>query len=132
MARHPHTSRFPRILAIGRDVSLLSSEANLLTQAGYTADLIHNVDQAVRRVGARRYHLAIVTTAFTYREQVAIRARLKQVSQALPVLLLNPEHDSPDALLAAVADRLGQKTTFQFGTRTDDFFVRHGAQRIAS
>jgi DNA-binding response OmpR family regulator len=131
MARRSHLSRFPRILALGRDFSLLSSEANLLTQAGYNADLIPDVAQAVSRARLQQYHLAIVTTTFTYDEQIAIRARLKRVSQGLPVLLLNPEHDSPDAFLAAVADSLRQKTTFQFGTRTEDFFAHRGAQRAS-
>jgi len=95
-----------RILAVSSDVSLLSSGANILTQAGYSTDLVLTVDQAVRRVLVRPYHLAIVSSTFTRDQQIAIRARLKQVRQKTPVLLLGPEHDSPDFFLTAVANAL--------------------------
>jgi hypothetical protein len=108
MVRSSPNPRIRRILALGRDVSQLSSGANLLTQAGYTTDLVVKVDQAVRRVGVGRYHLAIISTTFEYDEQVAIRARLKQVKPSLPVLLLKPEHDSPETFLESVAACLGK------------------------
>jgi hypothetical protein len=81
--------------------------------------LVIKVDQAVRRASSGRYHLAIVSSTFTYDEQIAVRGRLKQVRQNLPVLLLGPQHDSPDAFLAVVADYLQQKKSFRFGTRRD-------------
>jgi hypothetical protein len=108
MVRSSPNPRIRRILALGRDVSQLSSGANLLTQAGYTADLVVKVDQAVRRVGVGRYHLAIISTTFAYDEQIAIRARLKQVKPSLPVLLLGREHDSPETFLESVANCLGR------------------------
>src|ERR1035438_6164652 len=119
MARRSSNPRLYRILAVGRDVSRLSSGANVLTQAGYTADLVLSVDQAVRRVSVRPYHLAIVSSSFTRDEQIAIRGRLKQLRHNLPILLLGSEHDTPDAFLAAVADCLKQKKKFHFGTRLD-------------
>ena len=119
MVRGSHNPPLYRILAVSSDVSTLSSGANILTQAGYTADLVLTIDQAVRRVSVRRYHLAIVSSSFARDEQIAIRARLKQVRQNLPVLLLGSEHDSPDFFLTAVADSLKQKEKFQFGTKLD-------------
>jgi PleD family two-component response regulator len=101
------------------NVSQLSSGANLLTQAGYSTDRVMNVDQAVRSVAPGRYHLAIVSATFTYDEQLALRARLKQVRPNRPVLLLGARHDSPDAFLAEVAHHMRQKQSFRFGTRLD-------------
>jgi DNA-binding response OmpR family regulator len=114
------------MLVVGRDISLLSSGANVLTQAGYAADLVLKIDQAVRRVLVSRYQLTIVSATFTRDEQIAIRARLKQARPGLSVLLLSPKHDSPDALLTAVADRLKQEKTFQFGTLIDGPHMIHG------
>ena len=88
MARSSPNPRIRRILAVGRDVSRLSSGANLLTQAGYTTDLVITVDRAIRRATVGRYHLAIVSATFTSDEQHAICAHLKQVKPGLPVLLL--------------------------------------------
>ena len=102
----PNNSQPVRILAIGADISRLSSGANLLTQAGYRADGVLKIDDAVRRVSKSRYHLAIVCATFTYDEQIAIRARLRQVRPQVPVLLLAAEHNSPDLFLAAVSGRL--------------------------
>jgi PleD family two-component response regulator len=123
MNRPSHNSHSYRVLAIGCDVSQLSSGANLLTQAGYSTDLVVKVDQAVRRASTGRYHLAIVSATFPYDEQIAIRARLKQVRPNLPVLLLDTRHDTPDAFLAVVADCLQQKKSFRFGTRRDRIHV---------
>jgi DNA-binding NtrC family response regulator len=119
MSRPSPNSHSYRILAIGCDVSELSSGANLLTQAGYSTDLVIKVDQAVRQASTGRYHLAIVSSTFAYDEQIAIRGRLKQVRQNLPVLLLGAQHDSPDAFLAVVAECLQQSKSFRFGTRRD-------------
>lgn len=111
MVRSSPNSRIRRILAVGRDVSQLSSGANLLTHAGYTTDLVVTLDRAVRRATVGRYHLAIVSATFTYDEQLAIRARLRQLKPSLPVLLLGPEHDRPEVFLEAVAGCLvGPKT----------------------
>ncbi len=112
-------SRSYRILAIGCDVSQLSSGANLLTQAGYSADVVIKLDQAVRRASTGRYHLAIISATFPYDEQIAIRGRLKQARPNLRVLLLGAQLDTPDAFLAVVADSLQQKKSFRFGTRRD-------------
>ena len=95
-----------RVLAIGADVSRLSAGANLLTQAGYSADSVLKIDDAVRRTLKSRYHLAIVCSTFTYDEQISIRSRLRQLRPHIPVLLLTAEHKSPVAFLAAVADQL--------------------------
>lgn len=103
--RSPKPLRY-RILAVSSDVSQLSSGANILTQAGYTADLVLTIDQAVGRVLVRQYHLVIVSSRFSRDEQIAISARLKQVRHNLPVLLLGPEHDSPDFFLTVVAHAL--------------------------
>jgi DNA-binding NtrC family response regulator len=108
-----------RILSVSSDISRLSSGANILTQAGYTADLVVTIDQAVRRALVRQYHLVVVSSTFSRDEQIAIGAKLKQVRHNLPVLLLGPEHNSPDIFLAAVASALRQKTKFQFGTKLD-------------
>ena len=108
-----------RILAVGKDISLLSSGANVLTQAGYIADIVLNVEQAVRRALVRQYDLAIVSSTFTRDDQLTVRACLKQVRPSIRVLLLGSEHDSPDAFLTAVAERLRQKKKFQFGTKID-------------
>src|SRR5271169_6530504 len=116
MVRRSHSPQPCRMLLVGHDISLLSSRANILTQAGYVTDLVLKVDQGVRRVLVSRYQLAIVSPTFTRDEQIAIRARLKQASRSLSVLLLTQKHDSPDALLTAVADRLKQEKTFEFGT----------------
>jgi hypothetical protein len=128
MVRRSHNPQLYRILAIGRDVSLLSSGANVLTQAGYRADLVVTVDQAARRVLVGKYHLAIVSPTFDCDEQIAIRARLKQARQNLPVLLLSSAHDSPDAFLAAVAESLKHKKSFQFGSRFGGIRLDHDAQ----
>src|SRR5664279_1582050 len=101
MPRLSHNPELYRVLAIGRDISLLSSGANVLTQAGYRADTVVAVDQAIRRVMVGKYHLVIVSSTFSCDEQIAIRARLKQSRQNLPVLLMGSAHDSPDAFLAA-------------------------------
>ncbi len=119
MIKSSHNSHSYRILAVGSDVSQLSSGANLLTQAGYSAHPVIDVDQAVRRASIGRYHLVIVSSTFTYDEQIAIRGRLKQVRPNLRVLLLGTQHDSPDAFLAEVAHHLRQKHSFRFGTRRD-------------
>ncbi len=102
----PNSPQPVRILAIGADISRLSSAANLLTHAGYSADPVLKIDDAVRRITKSHYHLAIVCPWFTYDEQIAIRARLRQVRPQIPVLLLAVEHSSPTELLAAVASHL--------------------------
>ena len=125
MPRLSHNPELYRVLAIGRDISLLSSGANVLTQAGYRADTVVAVDQAIRRVMVGKYHLVIVSSTFSCDEQIAIRARLKQSRQNLPVLLMGSAHDSPDAFLAAVAESLKQKKSFQFGARFDQSGLDH-------
>ena len=125
MVRRFHNRQLYRILAISADISRLSSHANVLTQAGYNADLFFSIDQAVRRAQVQHYDLAIVSNTFTREEQIAIRARLKRVRQNLPVLLWVPEHDLPDALLDAVANRLNHTKNFQFGTRLDGIHLDH-------
>src|SRR6516164_5034846 len=110
MVRSSLNSRIRRILAVGRDVSQLSSRANLLTHAGYTTDQVVTVEQAIRRASVARYHLAVVSATFACDEQFAIRAGLKQVKPSVPVLLLGPEHDSPEPFLEAVAASLGRKS----------------------
>jgi len=120
-----HNPQLYRILAIGRDVSLLSSGANVLIQAGYRADLFLEVDQAVRRVRIEKYHLVVVSSTFTPDEQIAIRARLRQVRENLSILLLSSKHDSPDAFLAAVAECLQQKKALPVGTSRDGGAVDH-------
>jgi DNA-binding NtrC family response regulator len=125
MVRSSHNPELYRVLAIGRDVSQLSSGANVLTQAGYRADLVVTLDQAIGRVKVGKYHLAIVSSTFNCDEQIAIRARLKQARQNLPVLLMSSAHDSPDAFLAAVAESLKQKKSFQFGARFDELELDH-------
>lgn len=118
-----HNSHVYKILAIGCDISRLSSRANLLTQAGYTTDPVARVDQAIRRAATGRYHLAIVSATFTCDEQTAIRARLKRARHNLPVLILGSQHDSPNAFLAEVAHLLQQKRSFLFGTRRDSIHL---------
>jgi hypothetical protein len=73
-----------------------------------------------------RYHLAVVSSTFTRDEQTAIRRRLQQVRLNLPVLLLGPEQDTPDAFLSAVADCLQQTQKFQFGTQLGGLPLGHG------
>jgi PleD family two-component response regulator len=119
MARRSQNPPHYRILAVGKDISQLSSGANVLTQAGYTADIVLTLEQAVRRALVRQYDLAIVSSTFHRHDQLAVRARLKQVRPSIPVLLLGTQHDSPDAFLTAVAERLRQKKKFQFGTKID-------------
>jgi DNA-binding response OmpR family regulator len=126
MVRRPHNPQSYRILVVGKDVSLLSSRANVLTQAGYSADPVPETDHAVRRAKVHRYHLAIVSSSFTVDEQLAIRARLKAVRPNLPVLFLTPEHDMPDTFLTAVAHSLKEKKRFRFGTKHDGFINGHG------
>jgi DNA-binding NtrC family response regulator len=119
MVKAASNSHAYRILTVGCDVSLLSSRANLLMQAGYSPDLVMKVEQAARRASTGRYHLAIISATFPYDEQIAIRGRLRKVRPNLPVLLLSPHHDSPDVFLADVAHHLEQKKSFRFGTRRD-------------
>lgn len=99
-------ARPQRVLCIERDVSLLSSRANLLTQAGYVVDFVLKPEVAVRRISIRRYHLVIMSAAFPHDEQLAIRARLRQVRPGQPVLLLKPQHETPVEFLATVAEAL--------------------------
>lgn len=98
-------------------MSQLSSEANLLTQAGYKTNLVVTVDRAMRRATVGRYHLAIVSTTFSSDEQLAIRAHLKP---SLPVLLLGPEHDSPAAFLESVSTCLGRPKTPDIAAHLSD------------
>lgn len=126
MVRRPNNPQSYRILVVGKDVSLLSSRANVLAQAGYSADPVPESDHAVRRARTQRYHLAIVSSSFTTDEQLAIRASLKAVRPSLPVLLLASEHDQPDTFLSAVANSLKQKKRFRFGARHDGFMNGHG------
>jgi DNA-binding NtrC family response regulator len=126
MLRRSHNPQLYRILLVGKDVSRLSSRANVLTLAGYSADPVLETEHAARRVRIKRYHLAIVSSSFTVDEQLAIRATLQAIRPALPVLFLTPEHDKPDAFLAAVADSLKQKKRFRFGTPHDGFINGHG------
>ena len=128
MARRSPNPPLYRILAVGKDISQLSSGANVLTQAGYTADIVLTVEQAVRRALVRQYDLAIVSSTFHRDDQLAVRARLKQVRPSIPVLLLGSEHDSPDAFLIAVAERLKQKKRFHFGTKMDGIHAARGIE----
>ena len=116
MTRSSFNSQAYQILAVGRDISELSAGANLLTQAGYTTDLVVTPEQAVRRAVVARYHLAVVSATFSYDEQIAIRARLKQVKPTLPILLVGPEHAVASAFLDAVANRLKKKPTLEFNS----------------
>ena len=92
-----------RVLAIGNDVSRLSSGANVLTQAGYSTDFVLKIGDLPGRLLKTNYDLAIVSASFTHDEQLAIRARIRQVRPRMPVLLLAPEHNSPGPFLDAVA-----------------------------
>ena len=123
MARRSQNPPHYRILAVGKDISLLSSGANVLTQAGYIVDIVLTVEQAVRRALVRQYDLVIVSSTFTRDDQLAVRARLKQVRPSIPALLLGTEHDSPDAFLSAVAVGLKQKQRFHFGTKMDGIHI---------
>lgn len=116
MNRSFSSSQVYQILVVGRDISELSAGANLLTQAGYTTDLVVTVEQAMRRAALGRYHLAVVSATLTCDEQIAIRARLKQVKPSLPVLLCGPEHIPPGAFLDAVANRLRKKPVVEFNS----------------
>ncbi len=126
MVRRHNNPQSYRILLVGKDVSRLSTRANVLTQAGYSADPVLETEHAVRRARIQRYHLAIVSSSFPADEQLAIRVRLKAVRPNLPVLLLASEHDQPEAFLSAVADSLKQKKRFRFGTPHDGFLNGHG------
>jgi len=95
MARSSPNPRIRRILAVGRDVSQLSLGANLLTQAGYTTDLVVSVDRAMRRATVGRCHLAIASTTFASDEQLAIRAHLKQVKPGLRACCLGRNMTPP-------------------------------------
>jgi DNA-binding NtrC family response regulator len=106
----PHQLRSSRILAIGNDVSQLSSRANVLTQAGYTTDSVLKIDDLSARLLKTNYDLAIVSYAFSYDEQLAIRARVRQVRPQLPVFLLRPEHNAPMPFLDAVARLLRSRS----------------------
>jgi len=128
MARRSPNPPHYRILAVGKDISLLSSGANVLTLAGYVADIVLTVEQAVRRALVRQYDMAIVSSTFTRDDQLAVRASLKHVRPGIPVLLLGSEHDSPDAFLTAVAAGLKQKKRFHFGTRMDGLHVDRGIE----
>lgn len=119
MVRRIHNPQLYRILAFSPDISRLGSQANVLTQAGYSVDLVLKIDQAARRIQVGQYQLAVVSCSLSRDEQLAIRTRLKQLRQKFPVLLLGSEHDSPDVLLAAVADILKQKKALQFGPKLD-------------
>ena len=116
MHRSSSNPQLYRILVVGRDISELSAGANLLTQAGYTTDLVVTVEQAVRRAVGGRYHLSVISATFTYDEQIAIRARLRQVKPTLPTLLAGPQHAAPSALLDAVANSLKKKSSFEFNS----------------
>ncbi len=120
MVRRTHKPRLYRILAVGDDISRLSSRANVLTQAGYNTDLALSVDHAVRRTQIRPYELVIVSHSFGFEKQILIRARLRRIRHDLPVLLLTPEHELPDVFLSAVADCLKHKMKYQFGVKRDD------------
>ena len=63
-----------RILLLSRDVSLLSSRANLLTQAGYAADWEVDPDRALRRVRTNNYSVVILSNSFTRDEQLGLRS----------------------------------------------------------
>lgn len=125
MPPRSHNPQLYRVLVVGSDVSRLSSRANVLTQAGYTADPVLEIDHAARRAQVQRYHLAVVSSDFTRDEQLEIRARLKAVRPDLQVFLLTPEHDKPDVFLTAVADHLKQKKRFRFGAGHDGFTNGH-------
>ena len=120
MVRSSPNSRIRRILAVGRDVSQLSSRANLLTQAGYTTDQVVTVEQAMRRASVARYHLAVVSATFAYDEQIAIRSDLRRIKPSLPILLLGPEHDTPEAFLETVAACLELLKTPNIETHLSD------------
>ncbi len=128
MVRQSHNPQPYRILIVGSDVSRLSSRANVLTQAGYTVDLVVGSAHAARRVLAGRYHLAIISSTFCHDEQIAIRSRLRKVREGLPILLLDLKHDSVDVFLSDVAHCLKQKRKFLFGTKHDGISMDHGLE----
>lgn len=117
MASGKHNPQLFRVLAIGEDVSLLSSRANLLAQAGYTADLIPDAAIALRRVADRNYHLAILSHTMGAEEEFSLRRKLKQLRPKLPVLVAGPDNGAPDDFLAEVARSLHRKSHFHFGER---------------
>ena len=105
------TTRSTRILLVSNDVSLTSSRANLLTLAGYSADLELDQQRAVRRIRTCYYHLVIVSETFAPEEQLMLRSKLKQTRTELPVLLLSEHERDGVEFLSAVESFLGRIRT---------------------
>jgi len=97
---HP---RLASILLVGSDISLASSRANLLIQAGHTVDLEVNVERALGRNCTTPYDLVVVCNKFSRAEQADIRARLKQTRPEQQVLLLGHCEDDPATFLESVS-----------------------------
>ncbi len=107
------SSRTIRILTLSRDVSLLSSRANLLTQAGYSADCELDQERALRRIRTRGYDLIIVSDSFSPDEQVALRAKVRQLEPDTAVLLLGEEAKDAGQLLELVEASLEKKNNIR-------------------
>lgn len=95
-----------RILMISNDISLASSSANLLIQAGHSVDLEVKVERALQRSCSTPYDLVVVSNNFSRTEQVAIRARFKQTRPEQRVLLLGHRAQDPAEFLESVAASL--------------------------
>ncbi len=114
-----------RILNVGNDLSVLSSRANLLTQAGYSADLEVDEERAMRRLRARPYHMVVVSNRIGQEEQLRIRAKCKQVKPEVPVLLLDETEDEAEQFLASVASRL-RRSKANLSVKPKTIHARHG------
>jgi len=101
-----HDAQTTRVLTIGNDVSLLSSRANLLIQAGYSVDLEVNLERGLQRMRTHPYHLVILSGKLSRKEKIGIRAQIKQVRSEQTVLLLSDREDDADGLLESVASSL--------------------------
>lgn len=91
-----------RILILSRDVSLLSSRVNLLTQEGYSADWEVDPERALRRIRTRHYHLVVLSNSFSEEEQLNLRAKVKQTRLEQAVLLLGTDENEGEQFLRSV------------------------------
>jgi len=96
-----------------------SSPVNLLTRAGYTSNVVLEIDHAIRRVTVRRYHLVIAGHSFSAGDQIAVRSRLKHVRYDLRVRLLASEQENPEVPLTTVAQCLERNHRLHLAARVD-------------
>lgn len=83
----------PRVLVADDQTDILQALRLLLTETGFTIDLVNSVDGVIERITADRYDLLLMDLNYTRdttsgREGLALLERVREIDSTLPVVVM--------------------------------------------